>query len=103
MSYYRLFEETAKERYLDVKEQKVIHQSLAQYFLGKWSDGKRKPLKLKIWKNKTVNADRQVASQVRNCIMNLLLWFAKNPSNLLSSASFIYSIQRINLQIGFMF
>uniref|UniRef100_H2Y0Z1 Uncharacterized protein n=1 Tax=Ciona intestinalis TaxID=7719 RepID=H2Y0Z1_CIOIN len=61
--YHRQFIEVARQRYLgsDVKEK--VHQNIAEYFLGKWSDGKKKSLKLNIWKNKEMKANRNVATQ----------------------------------------
>ena len=40
--YHRQFIETAKERYLKPEVAKVLHRTLAEYFLGIWSGEKKK-------------------------------------------------------------
>ncbi|XP_076802555.1 NACHT domain- and WD repeat-containing protein 1-like isoform X2 [Clavelina lepadiformis] len=61
--YHRQFVEEAEDRYLGENVRKFIHAAIADYFLGTWSDGKKKKLKLKIWQNEVHEADRKVASQ----------------------------------------
>ena len=41
--YHRQFIEVAQERYLGAKQAAAIHLNISDYFLGKWSDGMRKP------------------------------------------------------------
>ena len=41
--YHRQFAEAAIERYLSPENKMKYHQLLAEYFLGTWSEGKKKP------------------------------------------------------------
>ena len=41
--YHRQFIEVARERYLGAKQAVGIHSNISEYFLGKWSDGTKKP------------------------------------------------------------
>ena len=59
--YHRQFIEVARERYLGTKQAVNIHSNMSEYFLGKWSDGARKPF---VDKNgKKMSMDRLVPKQ----------------------------------------
>ena len=59
--YHRQFTEVARERYLPADQATKIHQSMSEYFLGKWSDGVKKPYVDK--KGEEGSSDRLVAKQ----------------------------------------
>ncbi|XP_066274641.1 NACHT domain- and WD repeat-containing protein 1-like isoform X1 [Branchiostoma lanceolatum] len=60
--YHRQFIETAKQRFLSSEEQcRKLHSNLADYFLGSWAGGKKKPFTSR--KGKSGSADRHVAPQ----------------------------------------
>nr|XP_006821226.1 PREDICTED: NACHT and WD repeat domain-containing protein 1-like [Saccoglossus kowalevskii] len=54
--YHRQFIETARNKYLHSDGKQDRHQVMAEFFLGKWSNGTRK-------RKETLNADRKVSSQ----------------------------------------
>ena len=58
--YHRQFIETARERYLRPEIASKIHENLADYFLGKWANGVRKPFVTKQGDNE--KKDRLVPS-----------------------------------------
>ncbi|XP_019645210.1 PREDICTED: NACHT domain- and WD repeat-containing protein 1-like [Branchiostoma belcheri] len=60
--YHRQFIETAKQRFLSSEDQsRKLHSNLADYFLGSWAGGKKKPFTSR--KGKKGSADRHVAPQ----------------------------------------
>ncbi|XP_032238906.2 NACHT domain- and WD repeat-containing protein 1 [Nematostella vectensis] len=67
--YHRQFIETAVERYLKEDEVLRFHANMAEFFSGKWSDGKKKPHKTR--EGTTVAKDRLIAKQP--------LMFDENP------------------------
>ncbi|OCU00805.1 NACHT domain- and WD repeat-containing protein 1 [Xenopus laevis] len=70
--YHRQFIEVAQETYLTKAEKSNRHGILADYFMGKWSMGTKRPILLPLI-NKSLSADRKVASQP--------LWFSDNMPN----------------------
>ncbi|KAE8632431.1 hypothetical protein XENTR_v10001547 [Xenopus tropicalis] len=70
--YHRQFIEVARDTYLTNTEKSNRHGTLADYFMGKWSMGTKRPILLPLI-NKSLNADRKVASQP--------LWFSDNMPN----------------------
>ncbi|KAM4706799.1 NACHT domain- and WD repeat-containing protein 1 [Discoglossus pictus] len=71
--YHRQFIEVAQEIYLSGSEKTKLHNTLAEYFLGTWSSGNKRPIYLPFIK-KSLNADRKVAPQP--------LWFSEDTPNL---------------------
>ncbi|XP_072026817.1 NACHT domain- and WD repeat-containing protein 1-like [Amphiura filiformis] len=62
--YHRQFTEAARDRYLsDPEIVKVRHQLLAEYFMGKWSQGVKKQLRLTQLNKQVLDADRSVPTQ----------------------------------------
>ncbi|XP_032219851.2 uncharacterized protein LOC5519197 [Nematostella vectensis] len=59
--YHRQFIEIATERYLGEQQSIKLHANMAEYFLGTWSDGKKKTFTSK--KGETMSMDRFVSSQ----------------------------------------
>ena len=59
--YHRQFIETATERYLPPETAKKLHRTLADYFLGSWSNGNKKPFIDK--QGKSGEKDRLVSAQ----------------------------------------
>ena len=59
--YHRQFIETARERYLKPDIATKIHETLADYFLGKWSGGVQKPFTSK--QGESSEKDRLVPAQ----------------------------------------
>lgn len=59
--YHRQFIEVANERYLGDKQAVKIHSNMAEYFLGEWSDGAKKPFQDK--SGKKMSLDRLVPKQ----------------------------------------
>ncbi|XP_068701494.1 protein qui-1-like [Montipora foliosa] len=59
--YHRQFIEVARERYLGAKQVATVHSNISDYFLGKWSDGVRKPFVDK--SGKQMSMDRLVPKQ----------------------------------------
>ncbi|XP_077984832.1 NACHT domain- and WD repeat-containing protein 1-like [Glandiceps talaboti] len=60
--YHRQFKEAAQQRYLpDQKTRQLLHANIADFFLGIWSDGKKKPYTTR--GGKKGESDRLVASQ----------------------------------------
>ena len=61
MWYHRQFIEVAYERYLSSEDKKKYHQLLSEYFLGVWSNGKKKPFTSK--SGESDEKDRLVSAQ----------------------------------------
>ncbi len=69
--YHRQFREAIRDRYfLDRNFRLIIHSSMADYFLGKWSGGKKKPFRYSdiVYKRMSLktrdgSADRKLPSQ----------------------------------------
>ncbi|MEE6520996.1 hypothetical protein FKM82_018972, partial [Ascaphus truei] len=61
-----------QEAYLSDTEKRKRHYTLAEYFLGRWSLGTKRPIHLPLI-NKSLNADRKVAPQP--------LWFSEDVAN----------------------
>ena len=59
--YHRQFIEVSRQRYLQQPQSSTVHSNIAEYFLGKWSDGKKKPFINK--KGEHLEMDRLVAQQ----------------------------------------
>lgn len=59
--YHRQFIEVARERYLGAKQAVGIHSNISEYFLGKWSDGTKKPFADK--SGKKMSMDRLIPKQ----------------------------------------
>ena len=59
--YHRQFIEVAREQYLSPEQATKIHKNMSEYFLGKWSDGVKKPYVNK--EGKEVFMDRLVTKQ----------------------------------------
>lgn len=59
--YHRQFIEVCRERYLQGHQHSVIHCNMAEYFLGKWSNGEKKPFVNK--NGEHFEMDRLVAQQ----------------------------------------
>ncbi|KAG8594792.1 hypothetical protein GDO81_001328 [Engystomops pustulosus] len=71
--YHRQFIEVAHEIYLNGSEKTKRHHILADYFMGTWALGTKRPINLPLIK-KTLTADRKVAPQP--------LWFSEQLPNL---------------------
>ena len=59
--YHRQFIEAAQERYLKEEQAMKIHANMSEYFLGKWSEGVKKPFVNK--EGKEMSMDRLVPKQ----------------------------------------
>ena len=59
--YHRQFIEVAREQYLNSGQAEKIHATMSEYFLGKWSDGAKKPYVNK--EGREVFMDRLVTKQ----------------------------------------
>ena len=59
--YHRQFIEVAQERYLKDEQAEKIHANMSDYFLGKWSDGAKKPFVNK--EGEELSMDRLVPKQ----------------------------------------
>ena len=59
--YHRQFIEVAQERYLGANQAVGIHSNISEYFLGKWSDGTKKPFADK--SGKKMSMDRLIPKQ----------------------------------------
>ncbi|XP_075681436.1 NACHT domain- and WD repeat-containing protein 1 [Rhinoderma darwinii] len=81
--YHRQFIEVAHDIYLSGSEKTKRHRTLADYFMGTWSLGTKRPIHLPLIK-KTLSADRKVAPQP--------LWFSEDLPNLRKMSELPYHL-----------
>ncbi|KAM4807933.1 NACHT domain- and WD repeat-containing protein 1 [Rhinophrynus dorsalis] len=81
--YHRQFIEVAQEAYLTSTDKSKRHNTLAEYFMGTWSLGTKRPIDLPLIK-KSLSADRKVAPQP--------LWFSDNMPNLRKMSELPYHL-----------
>ncbi|XP_063311499.1 NACHT domain- and WD repeat-containing protein 1 [Pelobates fuscus] len=85
--YHRQFIEVARDMYLTGSEKIKLHRTMAEYFMGTWSMGKKRPIYLALIK-KSLNADRKVAPQP--------LWFSGDRPNLRKMSELPYHLLKAN-------
>ncbi|XP_053312007.1 NACHT domain- and WD repeat-containing protein 1 [Spea bombifrons] len=81
--YHRQFIEVVQDSYLTVTEKAKRHYTLSEYFMGKWSQGTKRPIHLPLIK-KYMDADRKVAPQP--------LWFSDDVPNLRKMSELPYHL-----------
>uniref|UniRef100_A0A8C5QHW8 Uncharacterized protein n=1 Tax=Leptobrachium leishanense TaxID=445787 RepID=A0A8C5QHW8_9ANUR len=85
--YHRQFIEVAQHTYLVGQDKIKKHHMLAEYFMGTWSKGAKRPIHLTLIK-KSMNADRKVAPQP--------LWFSNDMPNRRKMSELPYHLLKAN-------